>query len=110
MFDIIEPHKFCENDLINELVDIIEKEMKILEKDGIVFSSKSYEIWEHVPKLGKRLEIIYHINDTILFENQPSTINRLLQKINLDKIFNYSEEHNLELTISPTPFLICFFI
>jgi hypothetical protein len=42
------PKKYCENEIINELMDDLEKLIP-----GVMFCS--YRVWNHVPNLGKRL-------------------------------------------------------
>lgn len=48
IFDLLQKEGFCENQIINELVD----DLKQLFPD---IEIKHYTVWSHVPNLGKRL-------------------------------------------------------
>ena len=73
MFDFItteEPQKFCNDEKINQLVDLISNKMnKVLPQFPRVKSSKvEYSIWEHVKNLGLRLWYDYTFDCEYLCE------------------------------------------
>lgn len=57
IFDFLE-NVFCEDEPINEIVEFIEKDF---EKLNLILKEKEYSVWNHVPRLGKRLSMIWDL-------------------------------------------------
>ena len=106
IFDILYQEHFCENEHINEIVKLIEKEFC---KCNLKLVKKEYSIWGHVPKLGKRLtmewDLKIHKNFKYIDDKRSEFINEL-KKTDYKKIVEEAERYNIEISIAVTPFFI----
>lgn len=116
IFDFIENDKFCFDDDINHIVELIEKLMQPYMDDRTFTElwKKKFDIWEDGEKYGYRLSMIYIYNDDIecdyfkYYEKNPLYMKKI-NELNLDELFEYSEKHNIDLSIHPTPFMVCIY-
>ena len=108
MFDFIESDRFCFDDDINTLVEMIEKEFQILIDEGLLGydGDKKFTIWDHVKNNGYRLSMSYKIVERLegSCQYRQRKVMEMLENINIDKLISYARKHNIELSISPTPF------
>lgn len=106
IYNLLYPNRFCENEHINEIVELIEKEFC---KCNLKLVKKEYSIWGHVPKLGKRLTMEWdlknHKNFKYIDDKRSEFINEL-KKTNYKKIVEEAERYNIEISIAVTPFFI----
>ena len=108
------PERFCENESINILVDEIEKKMKVLlpQMPKLKDYKKNYSVWEHVPKLGKRLEMVYSFEQAEgLIVSSTNTYHglgteKISELMEYEDLEILAESMGLELDIAITPWLI----
>lgn len=116
IFDFIEDDRFCFDDDINHIVELIEQIMKPYIDDGTFTEQweKKFEVWEHAEKYGYRLSMNYIYNEDIEKEyfqynvGNPLYIQKM-NELNFNEVFEYSMVHNIELKIYPTPFMVCIY-
>lgn len=116
IFDFINEDKFCFDDDINHIVELIEKLMQPYMDDGTFTElwEKEFCLDEDDPKYGYRLNMVYIYNDDIEceyfkhYDRNPLYMRRI-NELNICELFEYSEKHNIELSIHPTPFMVCIF-
>lgn len=116
IFDFIEDSRFCFDNDINHIVELIEQLMQPYMNDGTFTElyEKKFSIWEDGEKYGYRLSMIYIYNDDIerdyfkYYDDNPLYM-RKINELNIDELFEYSAKHNIELSICPTPFMVCIY-
>ena len=105
---------FCEDEAINEIVDVIEESVnKVIDKLPKINSRKrSYEVWEHVPKYGKRLEVVYTFD--CQFQTDRELMlgigeDNIIKLLEADKIIEFGAERGIEISITPSPNMLFLF-
>lgn len=105
IFDFLE-NVFCEDEPINEIVEFIEKDFKKL---NLTLKEKEYSVWEHVPKLGKRLSMMWDLKNfknTAQIYDKEQAFNSELNKSSYNEAVKIAEKYNIEISIAVTPFFI----
>lgn len=105
IFDFLE-NVFCEDEPINEIVEFIEKDF---EKLNLTLKEKEYSVWNNVPRLGKRLSMIWDLKnhkDTMTLYDKEQEFNGELNKSNYNEAVKIAEKYNIEISIAVTPFFI----
>lgn len=106
IFDFLEFDVFCEDERINEIVEFIEKDFSKL---NLMLKEKKYSVWEHVPKLGKRLSMMWDLKslkNTAQIYDKEQAFNGELNKSRYNEAVKIAEKYNIEISIAITPFFI----
>lgn len=111
LLDELFEDRFCFDEDINIIVQMIEDEFQPLVENGTLKAvSKNFNIWDHVPQYGYRMEMIYEVNDEDYihceYEYATKKILEILNTRDMDKVIKYAKSHRIEITISPTPHLL----
>lgn len=97
IYDFLQEDKFCFDDDINHVVEIIEQLMQPYMNDGTFTElyEKKFSIWEDGEKYGYRLSMIYIYNDDIErdyfkhYDDNPLYMRKINELI-IDELFVYS--------------------
>lgn len=116
IYDILQEDQFCFDDDINHIVELIEKLMQPYLDNGTFTElwEKKFDIWEDGEKYGYRLSMNYIYKDDIErdyfkhYDRNPLYM-RKINELDFGELFEYSEKHNIELSIHPTPFMVCIY-
>ena len=114
IFDVMYPERFCENESINILVEVIERRMNAIlpQLPKLKSSKKEYSVWDNVPRFGKRLAMDYFfekIESTIVSETSTYYglgIKKVEDLIDYDSLSILAESMGIEFDISFTPWSI----
>lgn len=104
IYNLLYPNRFCENEHINEIVELIEKNFS---NSNLKLVKKEYSTWSHVPKLGKRLTMIWDLKTQQNIDKQAEFIDEL-KKNNYKAVVEIAEKYNIEISVAVTPYFIAF--
>jgi hypothetical protein len=93
-----------------EQMNLLDEFQPLVENGTLKAVSKNFNIWDHVPQYGYRMEMIYEVNDEDYihcdYEYAIKKIFEILNTRDMDKVIKYAKSHHIEITFSPTPHLL----